>query len=116
VWRVRRKWLFGALGAYAVLWAATAVWGPAAMEAQQRARDDDYRAQQPYPDEPVRFRHVRVPAPFVVMAEWYCIGHPHSLMRYAKGDRWGVWLPGRLWVVRDWNKEIGCGGGVGLPP
>jgi len=53
--RIRRKWLLVGLGVYAALWAATAVWGPAAMEAQQRAYDDGYPArQQPYPDEPLR--------------------------------------------------------------
>ena len=106
-----RKWLLGIAIVYVLLWVATALWGPTAMAAHQRATEEARdQSGKPYPeDKRTRLRDFMVPAPFVVMANWEYGGEPVGMMDVSRGYQWGIWLPGKFWVVQDQATMVGCG-------
>jgi len=103
--------MIAALGVYVALWIATAVWGPAAMTARQRGYEDAYYGSMGVDPKEHRSRlhEFVVPAPFVVLAEWEAGSTTGGPSSYSRGDQWGVWLPGRFWVVRDGMSLVACG-------
>ena len=106
-----RKWLLGIAIVYVLLWVATAIWGPTAMAAHQRATEET-REQSvvPYPEnERTRLHDFVVPAPFVVMANWEYGGEAVGQMDFSRGKMWGLWLPVKFWVVQDHATMHGCG-------
>lgn len=111
VFRWLRYGLIAVTVTYAVLWAVTAIWGPAAMVARQRAYEDDYYgSMRVNPEEHrTRLHNFSVPAPFVVMASWDAGGAAAGRTSYSRGDQWGYWLPGRFWVVRNRMTLVACG-------
>lgn len=100
-----------ALAVYVALWIATAVWGPAAMAARQRGYEDAYYGGMGVnPEERgSRLHKFVVPAPFVILAEWEAGSTAGRSSSYSRGDQWGIWLPGRFWVVRDRMTLVACG-------
>jgi len=100
-----------AVGVYLALWAATVVWGPGAAAARQRAYEDAYYGGMGADVESHRTRlhGFVVPAPFVVIADWDAGGPRSGRVDYSEGDHWGVWVPGRYWVIRDRMKLVACG-------
>ena len=107
-----RKWLLGIAIVYVLLWVATAIWGPTAMAAHQRATENanDPRSGVRYPeDERKRLHDFVVPAPFVVMANWEYGGEAVGQMDFSRGKMWGLWLPVKFWVVQDHATMHGCG-------
>jgi hypothetical protein len=109
--RRRKKRVIAILAVYVALWIATAVWGPAAMVARQRGSEDAYSGSMGLDPEERRKRlhEFVVPAPFVVLAEWESGSTARPRSNYSQGDQWGVWLPGRFWVVRDRMTLVACG-------
>ena len=111
---MRRRWLKrGALVAfvYSVLWAATAVWGPAAAGRWDREQQQAHYGSMGVDPEQYgrRLGGFAVPAPFMVMAEWEHSGPRVGQFGYSRGELWGWWLPGRFWVVRDRMTMVACG-------
>lgn len=100
-----------ALAVYVILWAATAVGGPAAAQAHQRAYEDAYYGGMGADVEAHRTRlhGFVVPFPFVVTADWDAGGPRVNRVDYSEGDHRGVWVPGRYWIVRHRMLLVGCG-------
>ena len=108
-----RRWLAGAVVAYAGLWAATAAWAPAALQRWEDRRHFDHYTQMGMdPAEGGReLRSFSVPAPLVVGATWRFAsrGPDGRVGSSSEGEVGAVWAFGWLGVYRDRMHWVACG-------
>lgn len=112
----RRRWLriAGVVAVvYGVLWAATAVWGPDALQRWEDRRHFDHYTQMGMNPSGGKRQLVSfsVPAPFLVGTTWRyeSRGPDGRVGDSCEGDVWAVWVCGWLGVCRDQMHWVACG-------